>query len=75
MDDSLLVGDLQGLRRLYGDVKSFSGRTSILSFRLCPWMYSMTMNECPSASSISWMVQMLGWFRAAAAFASRIKRV
>ena len=32
------------------------------------------MNILPSASSISWTVQMLGWSRAAAAWASRENR-
>ena len=40
-------------------------------FQRLPSRNSMTMKTWPSSSSISWMVQMLGWFSAEAARASR----
>src|ERR1043166_3845472 len=46
----------------------------IRSLRLVPSSFSMTMNGCPFMSSMSWMVQMPGWFSCDAARASRTKR-
>ena len=45
---------------------------SILS--VCPSNYSMTMKGRPSCSSISYMVQIFGWFSDEAVRASRSKR-
>jgi len=42
--------------------------------RLTPSSFSMTINGCPPLSSISWIVQMPGWFSCEAARASRTKR-
>ena len=46
----------------------------IASSRVRPSTYSMTMKSIPSADRMSWIVTMLGWFRALAARASRTKR-
>ena len=41
------------------------------SFSVVPSRYSMTMNDRPSCSPMSWIVQMFGWFSADAVCASR----
>ena len=44
------------------------------SFSVVPSRYSMTMNDRPSCSPMSWMVQMFGWLSADAVRASRANR-
>ena len=62
------VGDLDGERE---NVSSSSGRPPMRFFSVIPSRNSMAMKARPSCSPISWMVQMLGWFSAEAACASR----
>src|SRR2546428_127703 len=53
---------------------SVSARPATRCLRVMPSRYSIAMNHCPSWFAISYMVQILGWFRADAARASRRKR-
>ena len=48
-----------------------SGLPLIRCRSVCPSSSSMAMKDRPSASSISWIVQMFGWFSEDAALASR----
>ena len=43
------------------------GLPAMRCFKVMPSRNSMTMNDCPSYFPISWIVQILGWFRAEAA--------
>ena len=52
-----------------------SGPAASRSCSVVPSRYSMTMNDRPSCSPMSWMVQMFVWFSADAVCASRANRL
>jgi len=74
MDDANSVGGVQSVSNLDGDVKNLSAGQWLTCDEV---LESLTFQELhhdegmASASSISWMVQMLGWLRAEEARASR----
>ena len=67
------VGDLDRQRQQMSRVPA--GGPAMMCLRVYASRNSMTMKAWPSCSPMSWMVQMLGWFRAEAAWASRRKRL
>ena len=78
VDDPLLVGLAQPFADLDRDRDRLIDRErSLLDpiLERSPSKNSITMNNCPSGSSISWIVQMLGWSSAETAWASCMKRV
>ena len=66
------VGDLRWPARAAR--RSVAAGPAMRCFSVRPSSNSMAMKCRPSASSMSWMVQMFGWFSAEAARASRWKR-
>ncbi len=64
MNDSGLVGRFERVRDLDRNFQDLSalaaGLPVIMCLRVCPSSSSITMKDCPSNWSISWMVQMLG---------------
>jgi hypothetical protein len=54
-------------REIFRASSSSNGPFSIFALNVCPSTYSMAIKDFPSSSSISWIVQILGWDRAAAA--------
>ena len=74
MDDASGMGSVERVGDFDGQASSTSvsiGRPAMRCFSVIPSRNSMTMKASPCCSPISWMVQMLGWFNADAAFASR----
>ena len=77
VNDALGVGGIERVGNLDGQSQQSSvstGLPAMRCFSVIPSRNSMTMNGWPSCFPISWMVQILGWFRAEAARASRRKR-
>ena len=77
VDDSLAVRGFEGVGNFDGQGEQaieFHRPALIRCFRVSPLRHSITMKRWPSCWPISWMVQMLGWFRDEAARASRRKR-
>ena len=70
VDNAFSVGGVEGIGNFDRQPEQVSvsmGLPAMRCFSVMPSRNSMAMNACPSCSPMSWIVQMLGWFRAEAA--------